>query len=390
MKLCKGLAKSWNEADIIFSPRDLNPDQIIKFSGELKKLSNISISIDPQLYSPTTDHERLNAHDFFPSSINTGELWGKKSQTKLLKKIVEANRTIGTNHTIAPSPFFSAPTDQWLEIQKSILGELHGLDTTATITATLPLGSGVIKNDSMIGKIIEDIESWPASTIYMVCEHPAEAYFVSDQQWLDNLYDLVAGIRLAGKRVLFGYGNQQQLGLACAGCNSIASGNFMNTRSFSTLKFEKPDAKKIRRKSTWYYSHRSLSEYKLPTLDNAKNKSLLQLLKPKSTFDSGYAKPLFSAGQPSSSGFAETASFNHYLATMRKQALKSQSQSFDDTVDAALKDLDNALALLTKLRKSRIFDDARDFAPALAASRKAIETLKTNRGPVLRRKWNSL
>ena len=59
--------------------------------------------------------------------------------------------------------------------------------------------------------LIERAESWAARAYYVVCEHPNGQYLVDDPNWIANVLDICAGLRLLGAEVILGYCNHQML-----------------------------------------------------------------------------------------------------------------------------------------------------------------------------------
>ena len=93
--------------------------------------------------------------------------------------------------------------------------------------ATIALSADAMRDPAQIATLLERIESWQVKNFYVVCEHPSGDYLVEDPNWLTSVLDLIAGIRL-----LIGYCNRQVLIAALSKANAIASGTWMNVRSF--------------------------------------------------------------------------------------------------------------------------------------------------------------
>lgn len=81
-------------------------------------------------------------------------------------------------------------------------------------------------------------EGWETPGYHIVCENRNGNYLVTDPNWLANVIDLAAGLRLRGAAVALGYCDQQLLIASIAKVNAIASGTWMNARSFPPEKFQ--------------------------------------------------------------------------------------------------------------------------------------------------------
>src|SRR5262249_17892737 len=161
---------------------------------------------------------------------------------------------------------------------------------------------------------------------------PNGQYLVDDANWVANVIDLAAGLRLTGAHVLLGYCNHQMLIAGAVKVNAIASGTWMNVRSFPPEKFQTDYDEEIKQRGTWYYCPQALSEYKTPFLDIARRMGVLNTMAPPAQFDGGYVANLFSGAQPSTVGFNEPPAFRHYLHALRMQADSMRATSFDEAV----------------------------------------------------------
>jgi hypothetical protein len=202
------------------------------------------------------------------------------------------------------------------------------------------------------------------------------------------MVDLVAGLKLNGGKVILGYCNHQMLIAALGKADAIASGTWMNVRSFPPEKFQLSYQEEIRTRAVWYYCPQSLSEYKLPFLDIAKTVGLLPMLAP--TIMDPRVEHLFSGGQPSTIGLSEGAAFRYYLSSLKGQVDGSVRAGFDETVAVHESLLSEAEAILATLHSHGISGQMRDFSDIIAVNRAAIAATLVTRGAILRRQWPSL
>lgn len=390
MDHCRSLIRSWRGGTAILSPRDLSTEQLARLGKELAEMGG-GILLDPQLYKPDANHERLTSHAYWPAESRGPEFWSSSELQESLAELISLNRRLSARAIILPGSLATTIDDDWLESQRRVFEELQrqnhsGLEPIATVA----LGAKALSNDDQVHALLDAIPSWDVSAIYLVCEHPENEYLVSDPNWLANCLDLVAGARLAKKRVIVGYCNHQMLVLATAGANAIASGTWMNVRSFQTSKFSSQEDEEIKQRATWYYAPHLLSEYKVNFLDMAKKHKLLDGLKTPLEYSSTYADDLFTMPQPSLAAFTEQQAFRHYLQCLSVQAMSTTKSSFAATKDAYLAVLDAAEHTLKVLHQKRITGQQRDFMQAIDANRSALSFLEDSRGPVLARSWSTL
>ena len=96
---------------------------------------------------------------------------------------------------------------------------------------------------------------------YYVIPYPSNnEYLVSDPLWVIGLMKLTSCLKLNKKKVIVGYTNHQGLVYSLTNVDAIASGTYMNTRSFVPTKFKSPKDDDVKHKSTWYYLPSAMSE----------------------------------------------------------------------------------------------------------------------------------
>ncbi len=389
MDHCRALLNAWDGGTVILSPRDLKPRQLERLAQEIAEGPKAEVLLDPQFYLPYADHERLTSHEFWPSDYNSDGFWFGADLRRLLGKLVNLNTALKCSAFILPGLFAEKVDDDWLGRQSLVIDEVEAM-TELPLFATVALGADAAKSDESIDEVLEAAEGWKVGGIYLVCEHPRGDYLVTDPSWLANVLDLVAGLRMKDKQVIVGYCNHQMLPLACVGATAMASGTWMNVRSFPPQKFRSQYDEEIKQRAIWYYCPQALSEYKVPFLDIAMKQGILSELSPPVELESRYADMLFSGVQPTSVGWTEQNAFRHYLQSLRAQVRNARLSTFDESMDAQERLLDAAGSLLVKLHSAGVRGQLRDFRESVDVNRAGLSVLRSSRGPMLRRKWSEL
>jgi hypothetical protein len=391
MDHCRSLVSAWGGGTVILSPRDLEPAQMRKLSIDLAEVGG-EVLLDPQFYLPDADHGRLTSQSWWPASYASGIFWSGTELQTMLTALATENTTVGSSATILPGLFAPRVDDDWVARQAAVVQEA-ARQRIPNRLVTIALGADAMRSNADVDEVLAAADEWDAFGAYLVCEHPGGSqgsYLVQDATWLMNFVDLIAGLRLKGRQVVVGYCNHQSLAAASSSANAIASGTWMNVRSFPPGKFMEAAEDEIRQRATWYYCPQALSEYKLPMLDVAQRVGLLSHMAPAAALGSTYADVLFAGGQPSATGWTEPAAFRHYLQCLRSQVRGARRATFDDTVAVHEQQLDVADQLLATLHGSSIRGQMRDFRECLDASRAALAALKSTRGAMLRRQWSTL
>lgn len=390
MEHCRHLINQWGGGTAVLSPRDLNGEQLSRLATSLTDLPNGRVLLDPQFYLPHADHKRLCSHDYWPTSYETGAFWHGSQLADLLNKLRNLNLALGCRALILPGLLAQTINDDWLGTQQAVLDEAYAHSDELPLIATIALGADAARDQNQVETLLDRASTWKPSGYYLVCEHPGGNYLVDDANWLANVLDIVAGLRLAGADVIVGYCNHQLLSTASANASAICSGTWMNVRSFPPDKFRPAYDDEVRQRATWYYCPQALSEYRLPFLDIAHRQKLLAQMRPPPNLDGGYFEAILGGAQPSSVGFTEQAAFRHYLHSLRGQCVAAAAASYDETLQIHEEVLNSAEALLKRLAAAGIRGQQRDFMDIIDVNRAALSVLNSTRGPMLRRKWASL
>jgi hypothetical protein len=390
MDHCRSLAAAWNGATVVLSPRDLNDDQLRRLSASLNEIAGTRVLLDPQVYLPHADHERLCSHNYWPDDYQTAAFWTGAGLPTLLQKLEALNAELQTAAFVLPGLLAGRIDDDWLATQQLVHDEAVSRTRLRPLYMTLALSADATKDQDQVSALLETATRWTSDGYYVVCEHPEGKYLVEDPDWLANVLDLVAGLKLLGKKVILGYCNQQMLVASASKADAICSGTWMNVRSFPPDKFRAPYEEEIRQRSTWYYCPQTLSEYKVPFLDIAHRLKILPMLAAPPAMGSTYAGTLFSGAKPTSVGFTEQSAFRHFLQCLRHQAAAASLGSFDETISEQQRLLDEAETIIKTLSAGGVRGQQRDFAEILDVNRAALAVLTSTRGPVLRRRWASI
>lgn len=390
MEHCRSLLKEWGGGTVILSPRDLEPDQLPRFASSIRAIPGGAVLLDPQFYLPHSDHERLCSHSFWPQNYATGVFFTGPSLTSLLAELKSLNDELGASEVILPGLLADEINDDWLNIQRVILQKAQASNFDKRLCQTIALSSDACRNEAQVARLLEHASQFKAESYYLLCEHPSGNYLVDDAAWLSNVLDIIAGLKLGGSKVFVGYCNHQMLIAGTVKADAIASGTWMNVRSFPPEKFRSTYDDEIKQRAVWYYCPQALSEYKLPIMDIARKVGLLSHLAPATGVNAKYVAPLFSGGQPSTIGLLEPDAFRHYLTCLKQQVDAAVMPTFDDTVAKHEGLLDDAEQILQVLTGGRIRGQMRDFSEIIDVSRAALAGLIATRGAMLRRNWTRL
>lgn len=385
MDLCRDLIGRWGGGTVILSPRDNDKAQMLSLAEDLHEISRSSVLLDPQFYLPHSEHKKLRAHTYWPLDYDSMTFTQGPGLAKLMQSLVEYNTSLGCREFILPGLYAKQVDRDWLNFQYIFLEAGRRIAKDTPLRMTIALSHEVLKDDRQVEKLLEAARQWHTDFYYVVLEHPPVQYVVEDPIWMTNALDLCVGLQYAGARVLLGYSNQQMLIAACAKVEAIASGTWMNVRSFPPGKFS-DNEKDNKRKAVWYYCPQALNEYKGASLETARKLGLLAAMAPKSDVDGGDVEAVFKGVAPSSL-LTEPVAFRHFLHALRMQALDATKESFDATCAHHRQFLKMAEINIKAFAANELTGEMRDFKGGISANLQALAVLEHTRGPLLRRKW---
>ncbi|KQC32509.1 hypothetical protein AAU57_03545 [Nonlabens sp. YIK11] len=382
---CRHLIENWGSGTVILSPRDMEKNQMNSFVTSLMEI-NGSVIFDPQFYLPQANHSRLIKHEYWPDDYSTA-LFNRVEIRRMLEILRDQyNTPFDTPFFILPGKRSSEINDDWYNFYSLIIEVAREMNIHNSVYLTLCLSQEAMRSEDAIHNLLEYLDTWDVDGCYVVPEPSNNSYLVNDPIWIVNLMDLTAGIKLQGKKVVVGYSNHQMLSLGLSKVDAIASGTWLNVRSFNISRFNNPNGE-IARKSTWYYCPQALSEYQIPFLDIAQRLGILQDLASAAVFNSNYSNILFAGAQPSSVNFGEKDAFRHYLQCLKIQAEDSVRDTYLETKEHIQLRLNTSEQLTNYFNSSGIRGKNRDFSDYIDTNLAAIDVFHRLRGMVLNHRW---
>ncbi|MDR2790251.1 MAG: hypothetical protein LBB59_04685 [Campylobacteraceae bacterium] len=380
-KLCCDLVEKCRDGTVILSPRDLSEKALKEFSFKLTKINGKTL-FDPQYYNPKANHKKLIKHPHWLENCNTSLLSDFKYIKEHIERIKTINDDINSSAYIIPSIVCSNVDNAWIKHHEIFLNMSDILRNKERFI-TLALKKEVLENEDDIETLIRISSKWDVDGYYIVPESP---YLNESGLFLSNLGLLVAGLKLQNRKVIIGYANHQMLYLACTKADAIASGTFLNVRSFNTNKFNDRNNNSISRRATWYYCPQAFSEYRISILDTAQRENVLDEFRPYGELNE-YSKDVFLSSKPSESSFSEKLAFKHYLFELRKQCLLGTKKTFNETVVYHEVLIKQAIDFLRSMNKHKVYDSMRCFNSIVDGNIYAINKIKDEIGLLLEANW---
>lgn len=364
---------------VILSPRDITQDAAYSLAMKLRKIGS-PIYLDPQIYalSGRQPLKVVPSYDFWPK-IEDPDLLNWEDIVANLEKV---NVGLGSAAVFLPSLYTKKLDSAYLVAQTRVAVAAERIKLPKYLT--LCLAPRVMGSEADLTYLLAKADEWNVDGFYVVPERPDGDYLTDDPLWMANLLRLCAGLKLKGKRVIVGYASHQMLSLSCAGVDTIASGTYMNVRSFTMDKFLKHQKKDYAKRKAWYYCPHSLSEFSIQYLDIAFARQKLSAMRPLVKTCEQYVEMLFSGQRPSLAGFGESEGFKHYLVALSAQCREvSAGVAFSSRYEAVMKMYKTASQVLSFLHKYEIRGQSRDFEDFVDVSMSAVDLFKDDHGFLL-------
>ncbi|KEK23347.1 hypothetical protein [Bacillus gaemokensis] len=363
-----------SEVGIILSPRNCKREQIEKHAKELHK-RNAAVLFDPQFYQPRTERENILNYPYWNGISFETVSFLQSGSRELCSGIIRYQvEELEVDEVILPGRYTNAVNEEWLEMQYSIVNTAASMNLDELVYTTLALGPDVIGQKQVFDRIVNEVIQYPVDGVYIVLNTPS--YLVNDEIYIYNLLDGLLSLKLAGKKVLVGYANQQALIFAGVGVSGLATGNFRNVRKFNPETFDVPLEDKKPQRATWYYDGQTLSEYRIPALALAYQRGLKGNFGPLSP----YTKELLESSNPTHIKWGEREAFRHYLTLMKQQWEQVNKKPVSQRIQEVIKLLEEAEEKLNGLVENAFRPGERSFIKCFEPTLNAITALNADRG----------
>lgn len=357
-------------AGVVLGPRVVDRQQNEKHAAEVNE-TGASVLFDPCFYDPHTTRESIRDYPYWDGlTFDTNDFSGTVG-ADFCRRVIDYQVTaLDVTEVILPGRFTNTRSDDWLEMHRLFADTADQARVGRKVYSTVALGPDLIADRPSLDAVLNEVTAYPVDGVYLLYRPAEGEYLTTSQPFLLGLLDLGLSLSLAGKDVIVGYANQQDLVLGAVGVKTIASGNYRNVRRFDPTNFQ-PSGDAVKNRATWYYDGRSLSEFRQDDLTVAYQRLGLQGQFGPSTV---HAEAILSAANPATVPWPEADSFKHYLTVLRDQwhsFAATPRATRGRTVNALL---DTAHAQQQVFAISQLGGFGRSAATAVTAYRQALTT----------------
>ena len=381
------LIENWKSGTVIISPVNITQDKLENFSNKIHSVGG-DVLFDPQMFYPKEGPVKLQAYDYWPAEDVS--ITSDQEHVNICRELLRINNSIDSKYILLPGiEMREDKFDYGINLIKNSLASFKN-KTTKPLFATLCLYPETTRNSASIEILIEFLKDIDVNGYYIVPHSSNNEYIVSDVSWSIGMLKLLTCLKLLSKKVIVGYSNHQGLVYSLANVDAIASGTYMNTRSFVPSKFKSPKDDDVKHKSTWYYLPTAFTEYKAALLDVAMQRGYLSDFNLQGDFVNPYSEMLFKGAMPSSTNYKETNSFKHYLHCLRVQCKTLTLDTYKETFDTYEFLLNNAENQIKNIKLHGMSGQNRDFTPGIEANRIAMCANDEDYGFRLQLDWQNI
>ncbi|QEL19232.1 hypothetical protein [Limnoglobus roseus] len=351
------------DAGVIVWPRTTDPQQALSHAQDVHRLRG-SVLFDSCFYAPRSEHARITSFPYWPSAdaYDTTEFTAEAGRQFAEEAIRYQVETLRVTEILLPGSFVNTIDQQWLDTHRQFAEAGAKAERGGRrVFSTVAIGEDLIVHQQSFDRLINELTTFPVDGVYFLYRSPNGQYLTTNDVFLLNLLIGFLSLSLAGKEIIIGYANQQDLIFAAAGVGTIASGNFRNVRRFNPAIFEEQEAQDLSRK-TWFYDGNSMSEFRTEQLDIAYHHlGMRGRFGPRSP----EADVLLDAINPSQADWPERSSFMHFLQILREQWIGFAQVPRNRRAAAASAMVHLAAQQITGYRNSRFALGQRSAADAL-------------------------
>lgn len=380
MKLNKQFAESYGNIGFILSPRSLNKNQSIdrikKHIDELRKY-DVEILFDPQFYEPRTNLDKILKYPYFSGiSYETVEFMGENAKRFSSEVIKYQASNLDVDKFIIPGTFSNNFSEEWVNVQENLVEGALSTGLDKEYYQTISLGSDFVLSENF-DDFISICSLSPVHGFYITLKKPDDReYMIKNSAYMYRVLEAFVSLNLAGKKVILGYANQQDLMYIGAGVSGVATGNYQNVRFFDPSIFYDSDEEEIRRRGIWYYDDNTFSEFKPEQLDLAKQRDLFDVFGP----ENEYNRLLLVSSQASSVKWGESANFKNYLYWMKKHCDEFNSLQANQRILEVKSLFENRRSNIDRLVNRNFKIGSRGFSlEAYEATISALESIEYDR-----------
>jgi len=229
---------------VILSPVNKDRDGMFSAVKSLRKVGNVDIILDPQLYSPRSFYGHLPTHDYYPIDIDTADLTSRAWWGALAKSVANYAAELGIDAVCSPAVLPKKWDDAYYgTVAESFLKMAEALNVTRirpVMTVCVRIEDMTKDADAL--RIASILSSARPDSCYLVIESDLEPRReFRDADSLKTIMRLIAALEKSGTNVTVSHCCSDMILYKAAGATHCATGKAFNLRRFTKNRFEEKD-----------------------------------------------------------------------------------------------------------------------------------------------------
>lgn len=228
---------------IILSPLNRNKNELEKHIHEFRKKRKYDILLDPQLYFPQSEREKLQQQPYFPSDFYTADHSSMSWWDRILEPLGEFSEKLKidslSSPVVLPKIFSPDYFSICAEVSQKLFDKLSGTNINSLTTVLIDLNT--LTKEELVLKAASILSEADTTGYYivLVSDIPPRREFTGPEE-LFGAMTLINELKNTGHRIIVSHCSSDMLLFKIAGADHCATGKFFNLRRFTKSRFEEP------------------------------------------------------------------------------------------------------------------------------------------------------
>jgi len=228
---------------IVISPLNRLPSELKSDILTFKERGNYDIVLDPQLYYPRTDKDKIFNHPYFPNDFETADSSSLSWWQEINLKVIEYALDLKVDTIVSPVIDPKKYNDDYYHICVETSNHLfkNKPEDIKSCLTTLMINTEEITDEEFLMKIASYAALSETNGFYIVLKNDLEPRREhNNEQVLFSMLRLIYELKQLNKEIFISFSNSDMILFKCAGATNCGTGKFFNLRRFTKSRYEEP------------------------------------------------------------------------------------------------------------------------------------------------------
>lgn len=268
-----------NYCGIVLSPLNRLPQELIADVKKFKSIKKYDIILDPQLYYPRTEKEKISKHPYFPNDFESADLTSLKWWESINKKLINYSNKLEINCISSPVIDPNKFSDDYYHISIEISNDLKSkLNNNIRCLSTIMIDTEDIQDEESLMKIASFSSFSECDGFYIVFKNDLEPRReLNNEKEIIQILLFIKELKQLNKEIFLSFTSSDMILFKCAGVNNCATGKFFNLRRFTKSRYDEPSSGGGQ--LPYWFEHSLMSFLREPDIHRLKKNGFEYLLK---------------------------------------------------------------------------------------------------------------